>query len=53
MMEPSLDGLTPRSELRMASSMTRSEDLSKGETIAIRGSGTEKDASWLIGVTAP
>ncbi len=53
MMRPSLPGLTPRSELRIASSMLRRLLLSKGVMIAILGSGTEKEASWLIGVMAP
>ena len=49
----SLVGLTPRSESRMARSMTPSELLSYGLMTAIRGSGTVSDDSWLIGVTAP
>ncbi len=53
MMLPSLLGLTPRSESRIACSMLRSALLSNGVTTAIRGSGTEKDASWLMGVRAP
>ena len=53
MMRPSLLGLTPRSELRIASSMLRRLVVSNGVITAIRGSGTAKEASWLIGVTAP
>ena len=33
--------------------MLRSALLSNGVTTAIRGSGTENDASWLIGVIVP
>ena len=47
---PSLEGLTPRSESRIARSMIPSVCLSYGVTRAIRGSGTVMDASWLIGV---
>ena len=53
MMLPSLLGLTPRSESRIACSMLRSALLSNGVTTAMRGSGTENEASWLIGVSAP
>jgi hypothetical protein len=53
MMLPSLVGLTPRSESRMARSMSPSELLSYGLMTAMRGSGTVSDDSWLIGVIAP
>lgn len=53
MILPSLLGLTPRSESRIACSMLRSAVLSNGVTTAIRASGTENEASWLIGVSAP
>jgi len=41
MIRPSLLGLTPRSELRIASSMLRRLLLSKGVITAIRGSARE------------
>ena len=53
MMLPSLVGLTPRSESRIAFSIARSELLSYGVMITIRGSGTVNEASWLIGVIVP
>jgi hypothetical protein len=53
MMLPSLVGLTPRSESRIARSMTPSEPLSYGLMMAIRGSGTVSEDSWFTGVIAP
>lgn len=53
MMLPSLLGLTPRSESRIACSILRRALLSNGVTTAIRASGTANEASWLIGVRAP
>ena len=50
---PSLDGLTPRSLFLIAFSMAAIEDLSKGETMTIRGSGMWNDASWFTGVWVP
>ena len=47
---PSLDGLTPRSESRIAFSMALSEPWSYGLMITIRASGMLIEASWLIGV---
>jgi hypothetical protein len=53
MMLPSFVGLTPRSESRIARSMSPSELLSYGLMTAIRGSGTVSDESWFTGVIAP
>ena len=50
---PSLDGLTPRSESRIAFSRFLSEPWSYGLMIAMRASGMLIEASWLIGVIAP
>ena len=53
MEEPSLDGLIPRSELRMAFSMALSTDLSQGSTSSMVASGTFTPASWVTGVSTP
>jgi hypothetical protein len=53
MILPSFDGLTPRSDSRIAFSTSRIEPLSNGVTTSIRGSGTEMVASWLSGVRVP
>ena len=53
MIAPSLVGLTPRSESRIARSMASIADLSYGVSVSIRASTTWKDASWLTGVGAP
>ena len=50
---PSLVGLTPRSESRIARSIAPIELLSYGVTTAMRGSGTVSEASWMTGVIAP
>ena len=53
MMLPSLVGLTPRSESRIAFSMAAIAPLSYGVSVSIRASATWKDASWFTGVGAP
>ena len=50
---PSLDGLTPRSELRMASSMALSWLASYGLMTTRRASGTLMLDSWVMGVGDP
>ena len=50
---PSSVGFTPRSELRMAVSISPMVDMSYGLIKSMRGSGTEMVAIWLIGVGAP
>ena len=50
---PSLDGLTPRSELRIASSIGFSCDCSYGLMTTSRASGTLMLDSWVIGVGDP
>ena len=52
-MLPSLLGLTPRSESRMAFSMAFIEDLSYGVMMIVRASGFWNDASCCSGVGAP
>ena len=53
MIVPSLVGLTPRSESRIAFSIAGSAVLSYGVMMSIRASGTWNDASWFTGVGAP
>ena len=53
MTAPSLVGLTPRSESRIARSIAPIELLSYGVTTTMRGSGTAREASWMTGVMAP
>jgi ribosome recycling factor len=50
---PSLAGLTPRSESRMARSTSFIAPMSKGWTKMIRGSGEVKDANCCSGVGRP
>ena len=50
---PSLVGLTPRSESRIARSIALSCEVSYGLMIAIRGSGTAIDAICGSGVGVP
>ena len=50
---PSLDGLTPRSESRMAFSMLAIAPMSYGEIRMVRASCEVKDASCWIGVGVP
>src|SRR5699024_9179012 len=50
---PSLAGLTPRSESRIAFSIDDIDDLSNGVMMTIRASGTCTVASCMIGVWAP
>ena len=50
---PSLLGLTPRSESRMARSISCIADLSNGMTRMVRGSGFWNEASCWSGVGAP
>ena len=45
MITPSLPGLTPRSELRIAFSIAAIEPLSKGWMMTMRASGTWNEAS--------
>ncbi len=53
MMLPSLVGLTPRSELRIAVSIAFSCEASYGLTMTMRASGTLMLAICVIGVGAP
>jgi hypothetical protein len=53
MTAPSLVGLTPRSESRIARSMALSELLSYGVMVTMRASALWKDASWFTGVGEP
>ena len=53
MIVPSLVGLTPRSESRIAFSIAPSWLASYGLMTAIRASGMEMPASWLSGVGEP
>ncbi len=50
---PSLLGVSPRSDFRMAFSMAGICDVSHGWMTSVLGSGTESEAIWLIGVCAP
>ena len=50
---PSLVGLTPRSESRIAFSISPIADLSYGVIRMMRASGVWKDASCCSGVGAP
>jgi hypothetical protein len=50
---PSLLGLTPRSESRIAFSIAASCVLSYGLMMAIRGSGVPIEAIWVRGVGLP
>ena len=50
---PSLLGVRPRSDFRMAFSMSPMVLRSQGRIISMRGSGTEMPASWFSGVGAP
>jgi len=53
MMFPSFDGLTPRSESRIAFSIADRAVLSKGEMTIVRASGVLNEASCWRGVGAP
>src|SRR5438552_14085538 len=50
---PSLDGLSPRSDARMAASMAFICEGSNGCATMSEGSGTERPATWLSGILAP
>ena len=53
MIDPSLDGFTPRSLFLIAFSIAPIDDLSNGWTMTIRGSGMWNEASWFTGVCVP
>jgi len=53
MILPSLLGVMPRSELRMAFSMAAMPDTSHGWMTMRLGSGVEMVASWFSGVNVP
>ena len=50
---PSFDGLRPRSDARIADSMALSCDGSNGCATIMVGSGTDRLATWLIGILEP
>ena len=50
---PSMIGLKPRLDSRMARSTAPTTDLSQTETEIMRGSGTVTVATWLIGIVVP
>ena len=52
-MVPSICGLIPRPELRIALSTALTSALSQTLTSTIRGSGTVIVPSWLIGIVLP
>ena len=53
MMRPSLTGVRPRSDLRMAFSTTEMPPLSQGWMVMVRLSGTATEAIWEMGVGVP
>jgi hypothetical protein len=50
---PSLLGLRPRSDARIARSIAPINDGSKGCATIIVGSGTDKEATWFKGIFVP
>jgi hypothetical protein len=50
---PSLEGVRPRSDARMAFSTALRSDLSHGCTVRSFGSGAATLATWLIGISLP
>ena len=50
---PSLVGLRPRSEARMAFSIAPSSDGSNGWATIVMGSGIDSVATWLSGIRDP
>ena len=53
MILPSLTGVSPRSDLRMAFSTAAMPPLSHGWMVRVRLSGTATEAIWLTGVGVP
>jgi hypothetical protein len=50
---PSFDGLSPRSDERIAFSISFIVDGSNGCATMSAGSGTDSDATWLMGIFDP
>ena len=50
---PSLTGVSPRSDFRMAFSTAAKPPLSQGWMVMVRLSGTATEASWFTGVGVP
>jgi hypothetical protein len=50
---PSLAGLRPRSDVRIAFSITAISEGSNGWAMIIEGSGIDNDATWLSGILLP